>query len=156
MGVYDCIKRPRAYKLGLHVVMGQHIDVIAKYRRHRYHRAFQVQQLRVAVLVIQRPKRNDVILTLECESHTVSVIRTPTLFVKVCVTGAIYFNDCPMQRFIPIYLLVAGAISAFELLCGSVKLLCRQRLRDHGRVESYWDDAGSLVGCFMVAWFIAG
>jgi len=38
MGVHDCLHGPRASRLGL--VMGQHIDIIAIYRRHRYHRAF--------------------------------------------------------------------------------------------------------------------
>jgi len=38
MGVQNCVHGPRAYKLGL--VMGQHIDIIAIYRRHRYYRGF--------------------------------------------------------------------------------------------------------------------
>jgi len=38
MGVHDCLHGMSAYKLGL--VMGQHIDIIAIYRRHRYYRAF--------------------------------------------------------------------------------------------------------------------
>ena len=37
MGVHNCVHGPRAYRLGL--VMGQHIDIIAIYRRHRYYRA---------------------------------------------------------------------------------------------------------------------
>ena len=36
--VHDCRHGPGAYKLGL--VMGEHIDIFAIYRRHRYYRAF--------------------------------------------------------------------------------------------------------------------
>ena len=46
--VHDCLHGPR--ELGL--VMGQHIDIIAIYRRHRYHHRFRVRQLRVSVLVL--------------------------------------------------------------------------------------------------------
>ena len=41
MGYQDCVHGPRAYKLGL--VMGQHIDIIAVYRRHRNQRTFPGQ-----------------------------------------------------------------------------------------------------------------
>ena len=43
---------PRAYKL--HFVMGRHIEIIAIYRRHRYHREFRGQQLRVVVVIKTR------------------------------------------------------------------------------------------------------
>jgi len=42
-----------AYNLCLYLEMGQHVDIIAIYRRHRYIIArFRVRQLCVAVLVI--------------------------------------------------------------------------------------------------------
>jgi len=37
-GSRQCLRGPRARKLG--IVMGQHNDIIAIYRRHQYHRAF--------------------------------------------------------------------------------------------------------------------
>ena len=49
-GVHDCLQGSRVYKLGL--VMGQHIDIITIYRRHRYRHRFRVRQLRVAVHVV--------------------------------------------------------------------------------------------------------
>jgi len=56
MGVHDCLYGTRAYKLGA-LVMGQHMDIIAIYRHSAtpvgpYYRAFPVQQLRVAVLLL--------------------------------------------------------------------------------------------------------
>jgi len=38
MGVHDCMHGPGAYKLGL--VMGQRVDIMAIYQRHRYHHVF--------------------------------------------------------------------------------------------------------------------
>jgi len=77
----------------------------------------------------------------------------------MCNTGAVYLNDCPVQRFIPIYLLVGGVFAVYENVCGLVQSLCQQRVTDDSKrfaLSTFCKINESLVGCFMVAWFIAG
>ena len=59
MGVQDCLQGPRAYKLGL--AMGQHIDIIAIYRRrrHRYRRVFPDPTATRCCLVVSCKQRQN-------------------------------------------------------------------------------------------------
>ena len=36
------------------------------------------------------------------------------------LTGAVYFEDCPRQKYITIYLVVSGAVSTLSLPCTTV------------------------------------
>jgi len=77
----------------------------------------------------------------------------------MCAVGAIYFNDCPVQRFIPIYLLVGGAFSVYANISGLIQTLCHSRASDEGKrvaLTIFCKINESLVGCFLLAWFIAG
>jgi len=78
--------------------------------------------------------------------------------VAKCVldAGVIYLYDCPVQRFIPIYLVVGGVFVVGELGIGLVKSLCQRRVTDRERIEKSCDSGGSIVACFVTAWFIAG
>jgi len=76
----------------------------------------------------------------------------------MCYTGAIYLDQCPVQRFIPIYLVVGGVFGLYENVCGLVQSLCQQRDPERYRsaLAIFCKINESLVGCFMLAWFIAG
>jgi len=75
-----------------------------------------------------------------------------------CVLGAgvIYLYDCPVQRFIPIYLVVGGVFTVAQLGVGLVKSACQRRVNDRERIEKSCDSGASIVACFVTAWFIAG
>ncbi|XP_068444143.1 transmembrane protein 272 [Clinocottus analis] len=72
------------------------------------------------------------------------------------VMGAVHLDDCPRQRYIPIYLIVAGV---FGLTLSALACLpCAETPEDGAstplsRVCATWN---SLTSCFLFCWFIAG
>ena len=82
----------------------------------------------------------------------------PLSGLKICCTGAIFFNDCPVQRFIPIYLIVGGAFAFWGFVSALVQLGCNlaDPDRDHAAFSHFCRVTESLVGFFTFAWFIAG
>lgn len=78
-------------------------------------------------------------------------------------SGAMYLDDCPLERYIPIYLVVSGAFGLFYNLFGIVKTTCCKKNTEEGaggEEEGAANKLGtclsSLISCFMFAWFIAG
>lgn len=76
------------------------------------------------------------------------------------VTGALYRDKCPLERFIPIYLIVSGAVGIVYNVFGILRKLAKSR---NGEGEEEEDRPGvftsicnCLFGCFLFAWFIAG
>jgi len=76
----------------------------------------------------------------------------------VDAVGALYLEDCPVQRFIPIYLVVGGSVAVFMNLCGIIQSICQLRdpERERSVADVVWQVAEGFIGCFMIAWFIAG
>jgi len=75
MGIHEMgIQGALVYKSGL--VMGQHLDIIATYRRHRYHCAFHVKKVkeRIAVNGYSISQLRDV--TCHIGSHSVTCYPT--------------------------------------------------------------------------------
>jgi len=74
------------------------------------------------------------------------------------VAGARYLNDCPVKRYIAIYLVVGGVFAFCEFLSGFLQSLCNLRDPDgeRTRFSKFCRVSDALVGCFTVAWFIAG
>eukprot|EP00118_Oscarella_pearsei_P028767 m.2883 g.2883 ORF g.2883 m.2883 type:complete len:216 (+) comp8948_c0_seq1:120-767(+) len=80
--------------------------------------------------------------------------------VSMIVIGAIYLDDCPCKRYIPIYLIVAGC---FGIVKTSISLTRRSfcRDKDSDDDESYEKKKKEnpfemILNCFLFAWFIAG
>jgi len=89
----------------------------------------------------------------------VSFIGAVRIFcLEICGTGAVYFEDCPVQRFIPIYLIVGGAFGLWGTFSGFVQSACNLKDPDKERVvfSVLCKVSETIVGCFMTAWFIAG
>merc|ERR1712168_392433 len=68
--------------------------------------------------------------------------------ISMIVVGGVYINDCPMQNYIPIYLIVAGVFSLLEMIFSIV----RAQISDDVKPRVY----DTLVGLFFFAWFICG
>ncbi|XP_078132434.1 transmembrane protein 272 isoform X1 [Sander vitreus] len=70
--------------------------------------------------------------------------------------GAVHLDDCPRQRYIPIYLIVVGV---FGLVLAVLSCLpCAQKTEDSApnplsQVCTAWN---SLTSSFLFGWFIAG
>jgi len=79
----------------------------------------------------------------------------------MCVAGAIYKNECPIQRFIPIYLIVGGAFALWMTLGVVVMFLCLAKdpesNNEHNvHYSAFCKFSEALVGWFTIVWFIAG
>lgn len=77
----------------------------------------------------------------------------------MCDVGSIYVNDCPVQRYIPIYLIVGGAFSVFMMLFALVLSICVQR-DPNGCATAvfvvFFKIAEVLLGCFSIFWYLTG
>lgn len=74
-----------------------------------------------------------------------------------------YKEDCPREKYIPIYLIVAGCFGAVKALFTSGQRICQQVRKGRGNDDDDDDDdnqrpnpVDSLISCFLLAWFIAG
>lgn len=78
--------------------------------------------------------------------------------ISMIVMGAMYLDDCRVERFIPIYLVVGGTVSLFVNLAGLVESICQHKDPDRERstLSKIWNTCEGFIGCFMLAWFIAG
>jgi hypothetical protein len=71
-------------------------------------------------------------------------------------TGAIHLNDCPAERMIPIYLIVGGSFGILKNLL-SIGQRCKNRdEEDSDEKNTKPNPVDGIVGCFLLAWFIAG
>ncbi|XP_014677455.1 PREDICTED: uncharacterized protein LOC106817306 [Priapulus caudatus] len=87
---------------------------------------------------------------------------TLALPITMIIIGSVYLHDCPIDRFIPVYLIVGGCFGLLK----SVMSLChraRLRLQDSDSTGNLGDDDNvrqgpidSLISCFLLAWFICG
>ena len=75
---------------------------------------------------------------------------------SLLISGSLYLHDCPAQRLIPIYLIVAGAFSLVKDLSSLLQKCKAKRTEEEqegGAPTNFFD---GLVGCFLFAWFICG
>lgn len=68
-----------------------------------------------------------------------------------------YIHDCPAERYIPIYLIVAGSVGIIANLMGLGK---KAKNRNEPEEEQQENVKGNpldyIINCFLLAWFIAG
>ena len=70
-------------------------------------------------------------------------------------------DECPVEPYIPIYMVVAGSFSVLKLIIEytlRMKRYCEKRgpLDEATTVEKVVDAINSLIGLFTFAFFIAG
>ncbi|XP_035806250.2 transmembrane protein 272-like [Amphiprion ocellaris] len=89
-------------------------------------------------------------------SLVISKLLSCAIPIAQIAVGAVYLDDCPLQPYIPIYLIVCGT---FTLMLGLLSCLpCAKKPEDGTTnplysVCSIWN---LLVSLFLFAWFIAG
>ncbi|VDH95339.1 Hypothetical predicted protein [Mytilus galloprovincialis] len=77
-------------------------------------------------------------------------------FTIIIGSRSLYLHDCPAQRYIPIYLIVAGVFSLVKDLSSLLQKCKAKRTEEEqegGAPTNFFD---GLVGCFLFAWFICG
>ncbi|XP_076118253.1 transmembrane protein 272-like isoform X1 [Mytilus galloprovincialis] len=87
---------------------------------------------------------------------TILLVLFLSIPIACIVIGSLYLHDCPAQRLIPIYLIVAGAFSLVKDLSSLLQKCKAKRTEEEqegGAPTNFFD---GLVGCFLFAWFICG
>lgn len=75
----------------------------------------------------------------------------------VSFSGAIYKDDCPRERFIPIYLIVGGSVGLSLQLMGILHMIVAKCKETAGGAMAVCSIViYVLIGAFSFAWFIAG
>ncbi|XP_076245404.1 uncharacterized protein LOC143185955 isoform X1 [Calliopsis andreniformis] len=92
--------------------------------------------------------KNIIILLFGTIGCAILIGLTIVVPVAMIVIGGIYLNDCPQGEYIPIYLLVGGAIAIFKQLL--------HLLRKVGQRPEDQSPMLTLINCFIFGWFITG
>ncbi|XP_050417575.2 uncharacterized protein LOC126831001 isoform X1 [Patella vulgata] len=79
--------------------------------------------------------------------------------ISMVVIGVQHLSDCPVQRFIPMYLIVGGSFALFRI----ITRFCLPRGKKHSGDEEEEEEASCgkvclslhLIDFFLMAWFIA-
>ncbi|XP_068682007.1 transmembrane protein 272-like isoform X1 [Montipora foliosa] len=88
--------------------------------------------------------------TLLAALAVVSCVQFP-LFIADIVLGVKYKDECPVEKMIPIYLIVYGAASLFASCC-----VCTIRQRSGNNEERTVNPLQAVVQLFLTAWFVCG
>jgi len=86
---------------------------------------------------------------------TIACSITIVIPVAMIVIGSVYFNDCPAEPYIPIFLIVGGAFSVFKYLIGVLSRVRRVETRSE-QDPPPTHPAQSLITFFLCGWFITG
>lgn len=70
---------------------------------------------------------------------------------KLHFSGFLYKNDCPAQRFIPIYLIVMGIVVTVSRICDMLGK-CVFGSENFQPIKCLQ----AIMGCFIFGWFVAG
>lgn len=73
--------------------------------------------------------------------------------ISMIAIGAVYLNDCPAERMIPIYLIVAGCFGLVSNLISLIKSLMKKSEEDKEKSQLGLEQ---IINVFLFAWFIAG
>lgn len=77
--------------------------------------------------------------------------------IAMIVMGATHLDDCPAERYIPIYLVVGGSFGVVRNLFSIFRrCLCQKKDEDQEEEKPRPNPIESVIDCFMFAWFIAG
>ncbi|XP_070189516.1 transmembrane protein 272-like isoform X2 [Littorina saxatilis] len=101
--------------------------------------------------------KNVVFLLIGSVGFTIFLGLILAIPIAMLVMGAMHLNDCPQERYIPIYLLVAGCFGVVRTLISIGLRCCRNSDEDSEGEQSHKPNSFlSVIDCFLSAWFIAG
>lgn len=78
------------------------------------------------------------------------------LAIKICPTGALKLNDCPVEKFIPIWLIVAGSLVLFLQVKNILRLICCPDIDESGELTVRKGCLDCLIPIFLLGWTVAG
>ncbi|KAK3099398.1 hypothetical protein FSP39_003814 [Pinctada imbricata] len=76
--------------------------------------------------------------------------------ISMVVMGAIYKDDCPIQRYIPIYLIVGGSFGILKNLTSLGQKAKNDRDEEGDEKNMKSNPYDVVLNLFLFAWFIAG
>ncbi|XP_064489758.1 transmembrane protein 272-like [Ornithodoros turicata] len=75
------------------------------------------------------------------------------LHIAMIVVGALYLNDCPVEKFIPIFLVTGGTVGTVK----DILNICKRRSEnEEGTAQIGISCCTGILYTFMFGWFIAG
>ncbi|XP_022326488.2 transmembrane protein 272-like isoform X2 [Crassostrea virginica] len=90
---------------------------------------------------------------------TICLVMILAIPVASIVIGSLYLNKCTLERMIPIYLVVSGAVGIVYNVFGILRKMGKSR-NEEGESEDrpgvFTSICNCVFGCFLFAWFIAG
>lgn len=107
------------------------------------------------------------IFTIICGSFIITVCLSVSIALPIAmiIIGAVYKDDCPVQKYIPIWLIVAGSFGCFSTLLRTISS-CINVIKKREVTESPQNNnenkfakkscLSSLVELFLFVWFILG
>lgn len=106
--------------------------------------------------------RSVILLLLGTLGCTILVGVTVIIPFSMIVIGTTYLNDCPAEKYIPIFLVMGGVFGVLKTLldvCGKCRRpdsggeAGRNAAEEQRAEERTW---GTLVNCFLFAWLCVG
>jgi len=76
--------------------------------------------------------------------------------ITCIVIGVKYKDDCPIERYIPIYLIVLGSFGVLRNIVGLYNQMKRRSCDEETDEDAKKSSCEGLIDCFLVGWFIAG
>ena len=70
-------------------------------------------------------------------------------------TGAYYKDDCPAEKYIPIYLIVGGVFGVIKNLL-NIGQRAKNRKDNQDEENAKTNPLDGILNCLLMAWFIAG
>ncbi|GIY07922.1 uncharacterized protein CDAR_385961 [Caerostris darwini] len=84
-----------------------------------------------------------------------SIILGVTIVVPISMilVGTNYFGECPVEQFIPVYLIVGGTFGVVKNVLG---FFSRWKTNESDQERLIHRSRDSILNCFLIAWFITG
>ncbi|GFY75295.1 uncharacterized protein TNIN_352331 [Trichonephila inaurata madagascariensis] len=73
--------------------------------------------------------------------------------ISMILVGTNYFGECPVEQFIPVYLIVGGTFGVVKNVLG---FFSRWKTNENEQERLIHRSRDSILNCFLIAWFITG
>ncbi|XP_054715569.1 transmembrane protein 272-like [Uloborus diversus] len=97
--------------------------------------------------------RKIVVLLIGTIGCTIILGLTILVPISMILVGTKYFGQCPVEKFIPVYLIVGGTFGVLKNIMGFIS---RWRKDENEQEQMMHRSRDSILNCFLFAWFITG